>query len=157
MEPLRDFAQLPLHFVDQSQWRYELIRPLVLLAEGTPSQRAADTHTHPDTVRTFTRRFHQQGMLGLLPGSVEVVPRGRAAHVPETVRQEIARLKGLYAGFHYRELVRILVATLEYRIDHKTVKQLWHQTPVTTSPQLELWDYHTHPDRAQARWQAIQL
>ena len=157
MEPLRDFAQLQLHFVDQIQWRYELIRPLVLFAEGTPSQRAADTHTHPDTVRTFTRRFHQQGMLGLLPGSVEVVSRGRASHVPEPVRQEIARLKGLYAGCHYRELARIIFATLAYRIDHKTVKELWHQTPGTTASQLELWDYHTHPDRPQARWQAIQL
>ena len=157
MEPLRDFAQLQLHFVDQIQWRYELIRPLVLLAEGTPHQRAADTHTHPDTVRTFTRRFHQQGMLGLLPASVEVVPRSRASQVPETVRQEIARLKGLYGGFHYRELARIIFATLEYRIEHKTVKQLWHQTPVMTSPQLALWDSHTHPDRPQARWQAIQL
>ena len=29
-----DFAQLELHFVDQMQWRYELIRPLVLLAEA---------------------------------------------------------------------------------------------------------------------------
>jgi hypothetical protein len=80
MEPMRDFAQLQLHFVDQIQWRYELIRPLVLFAEGTATQRAQDTHTHPDTVRTFTRRFHQQGMLGLLPGSIEVVPRGRALY-----------------------------------------------------------------------------
>jgi transposase InsO family protein len=156
VEPARDFTQLHLHFVDQIQWRYELIRPLVLLAEGTASQRAQDTHTHPDTVRTFVRRFRQQGMLGLLPGSIEVVPHGRAPHVPEAVRKEIARLKGLYAGFHYRELARILFATLGYRIDHKMVKQLWHQSPVTTSSQLELWDYHTHPDRPQARWQAIQ-
>jgi len=157
MEPMQDFAQLQLQFVDQIQWRYELIRPLVLFADGTPAQRAADTHTHPDTVRTFTRRFHQQGMLGLLPGALEVVPRGRAPQVPEEVRQELARLKSLYTGFHYRELARILFATLHYRIDHKTVKQLWQQTPVTTSPQLELWHYHTHPDRTQARWQAIQL
>ena len=157
MEPMQDFAQLQLRFVDQIQWRYELIRPLVLFADGTPTQRAEATHTHPDTVRTFTRRFHQQGMLGLLPGSLEVVPRGRAPHVPEAVRQEIARLKGLYAGFHYRELARILFATLDYRIDHKTVKQLWQQSPSTPAPQLELWDYHTHPDRTQARWQAIKL
>jgi len=157
MEPMRNFAQLQLHFVDQIQWRYELIRPLVLFAEGTATQRAQDTHTHPDTVRTFTRRFHQQGMLGLLPGSIEVVPRGRAPHVPEVVRQELARLKGLYEDFHYRELARILFAILHYRIDHKTVKQLWQQIPVAPSLQLELWDYHTHPDRAQARWQAIQL
>jgi transposase InsO family protein len=157
MEPMRDFAQLQLHFVDQMQWRYELIRPLVLFAEGTATQRAQDTRTHPDPVRTFTRRFHQQGMLGLVPGSIEVVPRGRAPHVPEGVRQELARLKGLSAGFHDRELARILFATLHYRIDHKTVKQLWQQIPVTTSPPLELWDYHTHPDRTHARWQAIQL
>src|SRR4029450_808227 len=104
MTARRDFAQLQLHFVDQLQWRYELIRPLVLLAEGTPSQRAADTHTHPDTVRTFT---------GLFPASGEVLPRGRASQVPATVRQEIARLKGLYGGFHYRELARIIFATLE--------------------------------------------
>ena len=157
MEPMRDFAQLQLHFVDQIQWRYALIRPLVLLAKGTATQRAQDTHMHPDTVRTFTRRFQQQGMLGLLPGSIEVVPHGRAPHVPEGVQQELARLKGLDTGFHYRELARILFATLHSRSDHKTVKQLWPQIPVTTSPQLELWDSHTHPDRAQARWQAIQL
>ena len=155
MEPLRDMAQLPLQFTDQLQWRYELIRPLVVLAEGTPAQRAEATHTHPDTVRTLVRRFRQQGMLGLVPGSVEVVPRGRTSHVPEAVRQEIARLKGLYAGFHYRELARIIFTTLEYRIDHRTVKQLWHASPLT--PQLELWDYHTHPDRSHARGYAIQL
>jgi hypothetical protein len=157
MEPMRDFAQWQLHFVDQIQWRYELIRPLGLLAEGTATQRAPDTHTHPDPVRTFTRRFHQQGRLGLLPGSIAVVPRGRAPHVPEVVRQELARLKGLYTDCHSRELARILFAPWPYRIDHKTVTQLWQQIPVATSPQLELWDYHTHPDRAQARWQAIQL
>src|SRR5919109_5239493 len=76
-----DFAQLELHFVDQIQWRYELIRPLVLLAEGTPTQRAEETHTHPDTVRTFLRRFRQEGMLGLLPTDIEVAPRPRASGV----------------------------------------------------------------------------
>jgi hypothetical protein len=30
MEAASDFAQLELRFVDQSQWRYELIRPLIL-------------------------------------------------------------------------------------------------------------------------------
>ncbi len=63
MEPARDFAQLQLHITDQMQWRYELIRPLVLFEEGTPTQRAEETHTHPDTVRTFTRQFQKQGML----------------------------------------------------------------------------------------------
>ena len=157
MEPMHDFAQLQLQFVEQIPWRYELIRPLGLLADGTPTQRAEATHTHPDTVRTFTRRLQQQGMRGLFPGSSEVVPRGRAPHVPDAVRQEIARLKGLYAGCHSRELARIIFATLDYRIDHKTVKQLWQQSPATPAPQLALWDYHTHPHRPQVRWQASQL
>ena len=30
VEPVMEFAQLPLRFGDQVQWRYELIRPLVL-------------------------------------------------------------------------------------------------------------------------------
>ena len=68
-----------------------------------------------------------------------MVPRGRAPHVPEAVREEIARLTGLYAGCHYRALARILFATLGYRSDHKTIKQLWHQTPMPMSSPLELW------------------
>jgi len=55
------------------------------------------------------------------------------------VREEIARLTGLYAGCHYRALARILFATLGYRSDHKTIKQLWHQTPMPMSSPLELW------------------
>jgi hypothetical protein len=65
--PTDDFAQLSLQFVDHTQWRYELIRPLVLLADRTPRQRADETDTHPATVRTLTRRFRQRGMVGLLP------------------------------------------------------------------------------------------
>ena len=157
MPPILDFAQLELHFVDQIQWRYELIRPLVLFAEGTPTQRAAATHTHPDTVRTFTRRFRAQGMLGLLPHDIEARPRGRTKRVPEAVRHEVDRLKALYAGFHYRELARILFFTFGYPIHHNTVKQLWEQSPVVATQQLDLWDYHTHPDRYQARLQVIKL
>ena len=62
VEPVAEFAQLPLRFGDHVQWRYELIRPLVLFDDRTATQRAQETHTHPDTVRTFTRRFRQQGI-----------------------------------------------------------------------------------------------
>jgi hypothetical protein len=88
-----DFAQLQLRFVDQLQWRYELIRPLVLFEGGTATQRAQETHTHPQTVRKLTRRFQQQGMLGLFPDHLDVIPAGRARRVPEAVVEEIARLK----------------------------------------------------------------
>jgi hypothetical protein len=135
--------------------RPEVIRPLVLFGDRTPPQRAQETHTHPETVRQLRRRFRQQGMLGLLPADVEVVPRERASPIPAAVRHEIDRLKALYPDFHYRELARIVFCKVGYPIDDKMVKKLWHQSPVPLQPQLERWDYHTHPDRYQARVQVV--
>jgi transposase InsO family protein len=157
VEPTAEFAQLQLGFVDQTQWRYEVIRPLVLFADRTAQQRAQETDTHPDTVRTLRRRFRQQGMLGLLPADAEVVPRRRASPVPETVRQEIDRLKALYDGFHYRELARIVFIKFGQAIDHKTVKAIWQASAVSTQGQLGLTDYHAQPDRYHARLQVIRL
>src|SRR5919108_1221395 len=125
VEPTAAFAQLRLGCVDQTQWRYEVIRPLVLFADRTASQRAQETDTHPDTVRTLRRRFRQQGMQGLLSADVEVVHRRRASPVPEAVRQELDRLKSLSDGFHYRELAHILFIRFGQAIDHKTVKAIW--------------------------------
>jgi transposase InsO family protein len=157
VEPIAEFAQLQLGFVDQTQWRYEVIRPLVLFADRTAQQRAQETETHPDTVRTLQRRFRQQGMLGLLPADVEVIHRRRASPVPKAVRQEIDRLKALYDGFHYRELARILLVKTGHPIDDKTVKTLWQQSPVSCQGRLGLWDYHGHPDRYQARLEVVKL
>jgi hypothetical protein len=48
--PTEDFAQLQRQFADLIQWRYEVIRPVVLFAVPTPQQRANETRTHPATV-----------------------------------------------------------------------------------------------------------
>jgi transposase InsO family protein len=153
--PTDDFAQLQLQFVDHTQWRYEVIRPVLLFADRTPQQRAQETRTHPATVRTLARRFRQQGMLGLLPDNAKVVIQGRMTRIPDPVRQEIDRLKALYDGFHYRELARILLVKLGYPVDDKTVKTLWQQSPVSCQGRLGLWDYHGHPDRYQARLEVV--
>jgi hypothetical protein len=152
-----DFAPLQLRFVDHTQRRYEVIRPVVLFADRTPQQRAQETQTHPATVRRLTRQFQRRGMRGLLPDDIEVVVRERTTRVPDPVRQELDRLKALYDGFHYRELARILFIKFGDPIDHKTVKALWQQSPVSYQRHLGLWDYHTHPDRYQARLQVIKL
>ena len=94
MQPQLDFAQLQELFRDPIQQRYELIRPLVLFQDRTATERAEETGTHPETVSRLTRRFEQQGLLGLLPDSIEVVPAGRRRRVPDTVVQELTRLKG---------------------------------------------------------------
>jgi hypothetical protein len=96
-------------------------------------------------------------MLGLLPSDVEVIIWERATRIPDAVRQEIDRLKALYDGFHDRELARILLVKVGYSIDDKTVKKLWQQSAVRRHVQLDLWDYHTHPDRYQARLQVVKL
>jgi Putative ATPase subunit of terminase (gpP-like) len=155
--PTEDFAQQQLQFVDQTQWRYDVIRPIVLFAARTPRQRAHETDTHHARVWRLTRRLRQQGRLGLLPEDGEVSVRPRAPRVPEAVRQEMDRLKAVYDGFRYRELARILFITCGVSIDHKTVKALWQASAVSCQEHLGLWDYHAQPDRYQARMQGIQL
>ena len=157
MLPLPDFDQLQELFRDPIQRRYEIIRPLILFQDRTATQRAEETHTHPETVGTLKRRFEQQGMLGLFPDAVEIVPSGYRHRVSDAVMQELKRLKGLYDGFTYRELVRIIHYKLDYRIGDHTVKRLWHQLPGTSPPQLPLLDYHSYPERSQARLEVIQL
>jgi transposase len=157
VEPTEEFGQLRLGFVDPIQWRYEVIRPLVLFGDRTATQRAHETQTHPDTVRTLRRRFRQQGMDGLLPPGRRQGRQQRAPRIREAVRQEVDRLKALYPGFHYRELARILSYKFETRINDKTAKHLWERSAVAPQGHLPLWPYHTQPDRQQARLQVITL
>jgi len=155
MAPMSDYAQLQLHFVDSVQRRYEVIRPIVLIGDRTAAQRAEETQLHPETVRDLTRRFRQQGMLGLLPAQTEIVTPSRGKPVPATVVEELARLKALYDGFGYRELARILWHTTHERIDDKTVKQLWQQSLPPVQGALPLPTYHSHPQRYQGRLEVI--
>ena len=90
-------------------------------------------------------------MLGLLPEDVILVPKGKAPRVPLAVVEELAMLKALYTGFAYRELARIIVCTLGYRMHHQTIKKLWQQSPGAVQEALALGDYHRHSERYEAR------
>jgi hypothetical protein len=98
VESASALAQLPLRFVDRVQWRYELIRPLVLFDEGTPTQRAQETPTHPDTVRTFMRRFRQQGCWACWPTTSRWRPAAEPAGCPELCGRKLrgSKLSTLY-------------------------------------------------------------
>ena len=157
MDTMPDFDQLHARFVDHIQWRYELIRPVVLSATCTTAQRAAETQTHPETVRHLTRRFRHQGMLGLLPAHTEITSPNRGKPVPEAVVEELARLKTLYDGFGYRELARIILHTVHERIDDKTVKRLWPHLSPPRQGELPFGGSHRHADRSQARLQVVKL
>jgi hypothetical protein len=139
------------------QQRYELIRPLVLLQERTARQRAQETDTHPETVSALKRRFEAQGLLGLLPETLQVLPVGRRRRVPDEGVEALQRLKGLYDGFGYRELARLLFHTGARRVRHHSLKKLWHALPPAAPRQLPLVDYHTYPTRAEARREVLTL
>jgi hypothetical protein len=157
VQPRLDFDQLQPRFRDPIQRRSEIIRPLVLWHDRTATQRAEETHTHPETVGTLKRRFAQQGLLGLVPDSIEIVPSGRRRRVPHAVVQALQRLTSLYDGFQSRELARIIFYQLDYRRTHHTVQRLLQQLPSPSPRQLPWLDYHSYPERAQARLQVIQL
>ena len=157
MRPHAETDDAPRLFSDPTQQRYELIRPLLLDPERTAAQRAQETRTHPETLGRLKRRFAQQGMLGLVPATQEVRPVRRQLRVPEHVVQELQRLTGLYTGFGARELARILFHTTMYRLTGQTARRLWDRLPPAAPPQRPLLDYHSHPERAQARLDVITL
>jgi transposase InsO family protein len=143
--------------LDPTQYRYELIRPLLLCPERTAPQRAQETGPHPETVGRLKRRFAQPGMLGLVPATLDVLPARRQLRVPDTVVHELQRLKGLYAGFGARELARIIFHTTMHRITGQPAHRLWDRRPPATPPPRPLLDYHSHSERAQARLEVITL
>jgi len=156
------FTQLPLRFVDQIQWRYELIRPFVLFEKRpTPQpaskQRAQETATPPETVRKLARRFAQQGLLGRVPDDVKIVTKDKALRVPAAVGEERARLKALSTGFQYRKLARIVFCKTGHRMHHQTIKRLWQHSPPAPQGELPFGDYPSHPDRYPVRVQAVKL
>jgi transposase InsO family protein len=157
MDAMPAFDQLQLRFVDHIQWRYEVIRPLVLFEDRTATQRTAETHTHPETVRKLARRFEHQGMLGLFPEHTEVTRARPGPPIPAIVVEELTRLKALYQGFGYRELARILHYTCNEHIDDKTVKKLWHQIPLPIQGELPFGLSPRQSDRSQTRRQVIHL
>ena len=154
---LPDADDPPLPFDDPTQHRYEIIRPVVVVGNRTATERAREIGMHPETVGRLKRDFEQHGMLGLLPDTVEVIPARRRRRVPDEVVEELQHLKGLYDGFGYRELARIILYKFNYRISHSTVQRLWTDLSPPPPQQLPLLDYHSYPERAQARLEVIQL
>jgi hypothetical protein len=82
-----DFAQYQLHFVDDIQHDYEVIRPIVLFAE-TVAERSRQTGMERTVVGAKARRFATAGMLGLIDqrrGNLgqqgHVYPEAIAAHL----------------------------------------------------------------------------
>ena len=64
-------------FTDHVQWRYEVIRPLVLFEDRTVSQRARNPTSILTRCGGSPDAFSSRGMLGLFPDTVDVVRPSR--------------------------------------------------------------------------------
>ena len=102
MLPFSDADDPQLPFDDPTQQRYEVIRPVVVTGNRTATERAQETGMHPETVGRLKRRFEKQGMLGLIPDTVEVVPARR--------RRRVLRRGGRGTAASQRALRRLLVS-----------------------------------------------
>jgi hypothetical protein len=115
-----DFAQYKLHFVDDIQHDYEVIRPIVLFAE-TIAERSRQTGIERTVVGAKARRFAMAGMLGLVDQRLGNLGRKDQVY-PEAIAAHILYLKQLYPPIHDRELVRIVQRKFGYQTNHHTVK-----------------------------------
>jgi transposase InsO family protein len=96
-------------------------------------------------------------MAGLFDAAMDLTPCRRRRRVPDAVLEELQRLKGLYDGFQYKELARIILHKLASHIGDHTVKRLGQQLSMTSQLQLPRLDYHHYAERPQARLQVMQL
>lgn len=76
MSTPEDFAQLALRFTDSIQFRYEVIRD-IMLADATIVERSRVTGVDRGTVATHARRFVEDGMLEELDIANEHIARGK--------------------------------------------------------------------------------
>ena len=54
-------------------------------------------------------------------------------------------------------MARIIYYKCNERLDDKTIKKLWQQSPEPVQGELPLETYHSHPQRYHARLQVIKL
>jgi transposase InsO family protein len=96
-------------------------------------------------------------MRGLVPELRNMNQWPRSRRVPQSIVQEVLRLKGMHQGLSSTEIARIVFITKAYPIHHNTVKEILRRHPVPAQGRLALLDYHDIPDRYQARLQVVKL
>ena len=130
MSGAEDFAPYKLHFIDDIQHDYDVIRPIVLFAE-TIAERSRQTRVERTVVGDKARRFVREGMLGLV--DQRAGQAGRKGHVyPDAVAAYMLYVKQLYPPIHDREVVRIVARKCGCKTKHHTVKRFFerHALPV---------------------------
>ena len=154
VEPTAEFAQLQLGFVDHIQWRYEVIRPLVLFGDRTPR----NARMKPTPTPTPSGRCAAGSGSRACWGSSRIVgsASARAPRVPEAVREEWTGSRRSTTDSTTANSRVSCSSSLgcpsTTRPSKRSGSQCRHLSGTPT-----LWDYHAQPDRYQARVQVITL
>jgi hypothetical protein len=150
-----DFAQYKLHFVDDIQHDYEVIRPMVLCAE-TVAERSRQTGIERTVVGAKARRFATAGMRGLVDQRLGNL--GRQDHgYPEAIAAHILSVKQRYPPIHDREIVRIVQRKFGYTTNHHTVKHFLARFALPVQLELNLLAFAAFADASQARWTVVRM
>ena len=155
MSAAEDFTQYQLHFVDDSQHEYEVIRPIVLCAE-TVAERSRQTGLERTVVGAKARRFATAGMLGLVDQRLGNLGRQDQVY-PEAIAAPILYVKQLYPPMHDREIVRIVQRKFGYKTNHHTVKHFLERFALPVQLELNLLAFAAFADAYQARWTVVRL
>jgi transposase len=158
-DAIEPFFQLRLHFTDDAQTRYEIVRPLLIGHATSATERAHETQTHPQTVRRYVRRFEREGMRGLFDHRLfnEDQVRAHGRTISDAVRHEVIRLKTLYPPLHQREIASIVFATLGTSIDHKAVARILKAQPPALQKRMPFTKFHDYKNPYEARVEVINL
>ena len=155
MSAAEDFTQYQLHFVDDSQHEYEVIRPIVLCAE-TVAERSRQTGLERTVVGAKARRFATAGMLGLVDQRLGNLGRQDQVY-PEAIAAPILYVKQLYPPIHDREIVRIVQRKFGYKTNHHTIKHFLERFALPVQLELNLLTFAEFADAYQARWTVVRM
>jgi Winged helix-turn helix len=148
MSAPEEFAQLALRFIDPIQFRYEVIRD-IMLADATIAERSRITGVDRGTVATHARRFVEDGMLGLVDH--RSTPDHDHHPYPAVVAGYILYVKQLYPPIHDREIVRIIDRKYGYRTNHHSVKRFLARHPLPVQLPLPVTTFHQFEGAYRAR------
>jgi hypothetical protein len=153
MSAPEEFAQLALRFTDPIQFRYEVIRD-IMLADATIAERSRITGVDRGTVdrgtvATHARRFVEDGMLGLVDH--RSTPDHDHHPYPAVVAGYILYVKQLYPPIHDREIVRINDRKYGYRTNHHSVKRFLARHPLPVQLPLPVTTFHQFEGAYRAR------
>lgn len=155
MEENDSFHQIKLRFVDEVQYHYEVIRPVVLkdMPVGVRSDAVEIDRT---TIREKARRFLAGGMLALVDGRAATA--GRKGHeFPDPVARHILYCKKIWPSVHLRELTRIVWKKFGYKTNHHTLKEFLDRFPIPIQLELKLKTFHDFEDAYAARYEVVRM